>query len=149
MKVVVLGGDGFCGWPTALHLSRLGHEIVIVDNGSRRRIDVELGAGSLTPICSLGERVAAWRGVSGETIAVSGLTVGRHYRRLLALIETFEPDAIVHFAEQRAAPYSTKSSAHKRYTVRNNLNATNDVCAAIVESGLDIHLIHLGTMGVY
>ena len=76
-------------------------------------------------------------------------TVGVHYHRLLTLIEAFRPDAIIHFAEQRAAPYSMKSSSHKRYTVNNNLNATNDVCAAIVESGQDIHLVHLGTMGVY
>src|SRR5204863_2275311 len=69
--------------------------------------------------------------------------------RLLSLIEDERPEAIVHFAEQRAAPYSMKSSAHKRYTVNNNLNATNDVLAAIVESGRDVHVVHLGTMGVY
>jgi UDP-sulfoquinovose synthase len=75
--------------------------------------------------------------------------VGVEYDRLLALIGDFRPTTIVHFAEQRAAPYSMKSSRHKRYTVNNNLNATHDVCAAIVESGLDVHLVHLGTMGVY
>jgi UDP-sulfoquinovose synthase len=149
MRVLILGGDGFCGWPTALHLSARGHEVAIVDNGSRRRIDDELGAGSLTPIASLDVRRAAWREVSGRQIAAEAFTVGKAYDELLALLKSFRPDAIVHFAEQRAAPYSMKSAAHKRYTVDNNLNATNDVLAAMVESGLDIHLAHLGTMGVY
>ena len=148
-KVIILGGDGFCGWPTALHLSEQGHDVVIVDNLSRRKIDVELEANSLTPIASLSERVAAWTEVSGKTIPVHTFTIGDNYHRLLTLLQDERPDAVVHFAEQRAAPYSMKSSAHKRYTVSNNLNATNDVCAAVVESGLPIHLVHLGTMGVY
>lgn len=149
MRIVVLGGDGFCGWPTSLHLSKLGHEVVIVDNLSRRKIDVDLEVDSLTPIRPLSERVHAWKEVSGREIEVHSFTVGEHFHRLLTLIKEFEPHTIVHFAEQRAAPYSMKSSAHKRYTVRNNLCATNDVCAAIVESAVDVHLVHLGTMGVY
>ena len=149
MRIIVLGGDGFCGWPTVLHLSKLGHDITIVDNLSRRKIDVELEVESLTPISSLSDRVAAWREISGREIDVHTFTVGENYHRLLRLIIEQRPDAIVHFAEQRAAPYSMKSSWHKRYTVNNNLNATNDVCAAIVESGVDAHLVHLGTMGVY
>lgn len=149
MKVIILGGDGFCGWPTALHLSARGHDVVIVDNISRREIDLELEVSSLTPIVPLGARIKAWKEVSGKDIKVETFTVGKHYHRLLSLIQNEKPDAIVHFAEQRAAPYSMKSSAHKRYTVSNNLNATNDVLAAIVESKQDIHLVHLGTMGVY
>lgn len=149
MKIIVLGGDGFCGWPTALHLSARGHDIIIVDNLSRRKIDVELEVESLTPIRPLGERIRAWHEISGKTIRVENFTVGEHYHRLLTLLQQEQPDAIIHFAEQRAAPYSMKSSWHKRYTVSNNLNATNDVLAAIVESGQDIHLLHLGTMGVY
>jgi UDP-sulfoquinovose synthase len=149
MRVLILGGDGFCGWPTALHLSARGHEVEIVDNGSRRRIDQELGAGSLTPIEDLPTRLAAWREVSGCTIAAHGLTVGKDYDALVEVLTRFRPDAVVHFAEQRAAPYSMKSARHKRYTVDNNLNATNDILAAIVESGLDVHVAHLGTMGVY
>jgi len=149
MKIIVLGGDGFCGWPTSLHLSRAGHDVAIVDNLSRRTIDNELGVTSLTPIRPLAERVGAWRELTGRRIETHDITVGVEFERLLGLIEAFRPDAIVHFAEQRAAPYSMKSAAHKRYTVNNNLNATNDVCAAIVESGRDIHLVHLGTMGVY
>ena len=149
MKVIVLGGDGFCGWPTALHLSARGHEVIIVDNLSRRKIDVELEVESLTPIRPIGERLRAWKEVSGKDIAFHDITVGEHYHRLLTLLQEEEPDAVIHFAEQRAAPYSMKSSWHKRYTVNNNLNATNDVMAAVVESGQDIHVVHLGTMGVY
>ena len=149
MKVIVLGGDGFCGWPTALHLSNLGHEIVIVDNLSRRKIDIELEVDSLTPIQPMSVRLAAWKEVSGKDIRFVDLNVGKDYQELLDLILSEKPDSIVHFAEQRAAPYSMKSARHKRYTVDNNLNATNDVLAAIVDSGLDIHLVHLGTMGVY
>jgi Nucleoside-diphosphate-sugar epimerases len=148
-KVVVLGGDGFCGWPTSLYLSARGHDVTIVDNQSRRKIDVELEVDSLTPIRPLSERLRVWEEVSGNTIRREDFTVGRHYHRMLTLIEEEQPDVIIHFAEQRAAPYSMKSSAHKRYTVNNNLNATNDVLAAIVESGVDSHLVHLGTMGVY
>ncbi|MBK4217179.1 NAD-dependent epimerase/dehydratase family protein [Paracoccus caeni] len=149
MKIIVLGGDGFCGWPTALHLSARGHDVIVVDNLSRRKIDVELEVTSLTPIRPLGERVKAWHEVTNHQIRVENFTVGENYHRLLTLFQQEKPDAVIHFAEQRAAPYSMKSSWHKRYTVSNNLNATNDVLAAIVESGQDIHLVHLGTMGVY
>ena len=149
LKVVILGGDGFCGWPTSLHLSARGHEVVIVDNLSRRNIDNELEASSLTPIRPIGARLKAWREVSGKEIPFHSFNVAEHYHRLLTLILETQPDAIVHFAEQRAAPYSMKSSFHKRYTVNNNLNATNNLLAAIVESGVDAHVVHLGTMGVY
>ena len=149
MKVFVLGGDGFCGWPTSLHLSQLGHDVVVLDNLSRRNIDNELEAGSLTPIQPMGERVKAWREVTGRTIRFERVDVAQDYPRLLELIRTERPDAVVHFAEQRAAPYSMKSSWHKRYTVDNNVNATHNLLAAVVESGLDVHVVHLGTMGVY
>lgn len=149
MKVLVLGGDGFCGWPTSLHLSDLGHDVVIVDDLSRRAIEHELEAYSLTPIAPLGTRLRVWRDLGGREIRFERCDVARDYDRLLRLIEDERPDAIVHFAEQRAAPYSMKSSRHKRYTVDNNLNATHNVLAAIVESGVDTHLAHLGTMGVY
>ncbi|WP_322938296.1 phosphoadenylyl-sulfate reductase [Nocardioides bizhenqiangii] len=149
MRVLILGGDGFCGWPTALHLSGLGYEVAIVDNLSRRKIDIELEVSSLTPIRPMGERLRAWKEVSGKDIAFHDIDVAVNYQRLLDLLEDWQPEAVVHFAEQRAAPYSMKSSRHKRYTVSNNLNATNNLLAAVVESGLDIHVVHLGTMGVY
>ncbi|MEL6442121.1 MAG: NAD-dependent epimerase/dehydratase family protein [Cyanobacteria bacterium J06621_8] len=149
MKVIILGGDGFCGWPTSLHLSNLDFEVIIVDNLSRRNIDNELEVSSLTPIAPIGQRLATWKNVTGKEIKFHNIDIAEEYDRLLSLIVQEQPDAIVHFAEQRAAPYSMKSSRHKRYTVNNNLNATNNLLCAIVESGLDIHLVHLGTMGVY
>jgi UDP-sulfoquinovose synthase len=149
MKILVLGGDGFCGWPTALHLSALGHEVAIVDNLSRRKIDVELECESLTPIRPTGERLRAWKEITGRNLRFHNINVARNYRQLLDLMNEYRPQAVIHFAEQRAAPYSMKSSYHKRYTVDNNLNATNNLLAAIVESGHDIHVVHLGTMGVY
>ena len=149
MRVLILGGDGFCGWPTSLHLSACGHDVDIVDNFARRRTDEELQAESLTPIQPLDVRRAAWQEVSGREIGFHEIDVARDYDGLLALLRTEKPDAVVHFAEQRAAPYSMKSSWHKRYTVDNNTSATHNLLAAIVESGLDIHVVHLGTMGVY
>jgi len=148
-KIIVLGGDGFCGWPTSLYLSEKGHDVVIVDNLSRRNIDNELGCESLTPIRSIEERCDAWEEVSGKRINFHNLDVAKDYDKLLALIKKEEPNTIIHFAEQRAAPYSMKSTNGKRYTVENNVPGTNNVCCAIIESGLDVHIVHLGTMGVY
>ena len=147
--IVVLGGDGFCGWPTSLYLSKLGYDVVIVDNLSRRKIDIELETASLTPISSIRTRLAAWQEVTGNRIRYESLTLGQDYHQFTKLLKEVAPDAIVHFAEQRAAPYSMKSAREKRYTVNNNLNATHDVLCAIVDSGVDAHLVHLGTMGVY
>ena len=147
--ILILGGDGFCGWPTALHLSRHGYHVIIADNFSRRKIDVDLGLESLTPILPMEERLAAWREVSGNSIDFLMIDVSREYDRLLDMVREIRPQAVVHFAEQRAAPYSMRNSACKRYTVDNNLNATHKMLCAIVESGLDVHLVHLGSMGVY
>jgi UDP-sulfoquinovose synthase len=120
-----------------------------VDNFARRNADIELEASSLTPIAPLGTRLRAWKELTGREIGFQRLNVAEDYHELLDLLLELRPDAVVHFAEQRAAPYSMKSSWHKRYTVNNNLNATNNLLAAIVESGLDSHVVHLGTMGVY
>jgi len=149
MRVLILGGDGFCGWPTSLHLSNIGFDVAIIDNLSRRNIDNELEVASLTPIRHMQERVTAWKEVSGNTIEFELLDVANEYDRLLQYIKEFSPDAVVHFAEQRAAPYSMKSSRHRRYTVSNNINATHNVLAALAEGGVDAHVVHLGTMGVY
>jgi UDP-sulfoquinovose synthase len=149
MKIVILGGDGFCGWPTALHLSNLGHDIIIVDNLSRRNIDNELETNSLTPISTISVRLKVWEEISGKSIQFLNFNIAKEYDLLLNLLLAYKPDAVIHFAEQRAAPYSMKSSRQKRYTVDNNLNATNNLLCAIVESGQDIHVVHLGTMGVY
>jgi UDP-sulfoquinovose synthase len=149
LRILILGGDGFCGWPTSLHLSACGHEVAIVDNLARRNADNELEAESLTPIKPIGARLAAWREHTGSEVPFHRLNVAEDYHELLTLLCSYQPDAVVHFAEQRAAPYSMKSSWHKRYTVTNNVNATHNVLAAIVEAELDTHVVHLGTMGVY
>ncbi len=149
MRILILGGDGFCGWPTSLHLSAQGHDVAIVDNLVRRNADIELEVDSLTPIAPIGTRLNAWRELTGNDIPFHRFDVAENYRVLLDLLRDYKPDAVVHFAEQRAAPYSMKSSWHKRYTVSNNVNATHNLLAAVVESGIGAHIVHLGTMGVY
>ncbi len=149
MKIAILGGDGFVGWPTSLHLSSLGHEIHIIDNLSRRWIDTELRVQSLTPMDSMQERTRVWHQETGRRIRFHLIDLARDYELWKAWLAEHRPDAIVHFAEQRAAPYSMKSDRHKNYTVNNNVNATHNVLNAIVETGIDAHLVHLGTMGVY
>jgi UDP-sulfoquinovose synthase len=149
MKIFVLGGDGFCGWPTALHLSNRGHDVLVVDDLSRRRIDEELGSASLTPIRSIQERLSAWHEITGRRIAFEQLDVAADYLAFRDLLRAHKPDAIVHLAEQRSVPYSMRSAAHRRYTVENNVSATHNVLAALVECKLDAHLVHLGSVGVY
>ncbi len=149
MRVLVLGGDGFCGWPTSLYLSERGHDVTIVDNLSRRKIDIDLEVQSLTPIRPIGERIRVWHEVSGREIGFVHLDLAEEYDRLAALLAELRPDAIVHFAEQRAAPYSMRSAATKRYTVDNNVRATHNLLTALVDTGVNAALAHLGTMGVY
>jgi UDP-sulfoquinovose synthase len=141
----VIGGDGFIGWPTALRLSMAGFDIVIIDNLARRHADIELECESLTPIQPIHKRIETW----DKPIQYENVNVAREYNRLLRLLQQYKPYAVVHLAEQRAAPYSMKSSWHKRYTVNNNINATNNILCAIVESGINTHLVHLGTTGYY
>ncbi len=148
-KIVVIGGDGFCGWPTALHLSKLGHKITIVDNLSRRWIDKKMGADSLTPIATVEDRLAAWTKKTGLTIDFASIDVAREFDRFTSLLASTKPDTVVHFGEQRAAPYSMKGVDEKRYTVDNNISATHNLLAAVTKLGLDSHIVHLGTMGVY
>ena len=149
MKIAILGGDGFVGWPTTLHLSDLGHEVHVVDNLSRRWIDAELGVQSLTPMDSIQERCRIWHEVTGRRIRFHLLDLAQEYERLKGWLADERPDVVIHFAEQRAAPYSMKTDRHKVYTVGNNINATHNLLAALVETGIDAHVIHLGTMGVY
>jgi UDP-sulfoquinovose synthase len=132
-----------------VNLADQGHDVLIVDNLSRRKIDVDLAVESLTPIATMPDRLRAWEQTGGRPMRFELLDIAHEYQRLLDLLLAEKPDAVVHFAEQRAAPYSMKSSATKRYTVDNNVNGTHNLLAAIVESGLDIHIVHLGTMGVY
>jgi len=148
MKVLVLGGDGYCGWPTSLHLSDVGHEVVIVDNFVRRSIDHELGATSLTPIADPKERVKVWQEASGQTI---GLEYGDllDWEFVSEVMQRHQPEAIVHFAEQRAAPYSMIDRRHAVYTQHNNVIGNLNVLFAINEFAPDCHLVKLGTMGEY
>ena len=149
LRILILGGDGFCGWPTSLHLSASGHDVAIVDNLARRKADVELEAESLTPIQPLGTRLATWRELTGREIPFHRFNVAENYRQLLDLLLEWQPEAVVHFAEQRAAPYSMRNTRAKRYTVDNNVRATHNLLTALVATGIDASLVHLGTMGVY
>jgi len=148
MKVMVLGGDGFCGWPTSLKLANRGHSVMIVDNFSRRRIDTELNSNSLTRIADIDSRITRANILIGE-IDYRFIDIAQQYNEFKTLVEQWQPDTIVHFAEQRAAPYSMVSQKERRYTVDNNISATHNVLNAIVDVNPNIHLVHLGTMGVY
>ncbi|MBX6352241.1 MAG: NAD-dependent epimerase/dehydratase family protein [Thermoflavifilum sp.] len=148
MRILIAGGDGFCGWPTALHFSQRGHEVAIVDSLIRRKWDEELGTQSLTPIRTLEERVAAWRELTGKEIQVyiGDLTDWSVVERVF---REFQPEAIVHYAEQRSAPYSMIDREHAVFTQVNNVVGTLNVLYAIKEITPDCHLIKLGTMGEY
>ena len=148
MRILILGGDGYLGWPTALHLSQRGHELAVADNFARRAWDHELGAESLTPIRSLHERVAAWRELSGRAI---GMFVGDlcDYAFLEALVRDFAPQAVVHFGEQRSAPYSMIDRRHAVFTQQNNITGTLNLLYALAEHAPECHLVKLGTMGEY
>jgi UDP-sulfoquinovose synthase len=148
MNILVLGGDGYLGWPTALHLSALGHRITVVDNLVRREYDAEMGVESLVPIFTLDERVAKWQEVSGHQVDVriGDLTDAAF---TYSVVAECEPDAIVHFGEQRSAPYSMIDREHAVYTQVNNVVGTLNVMYAIAEVNPEIHLVKLGTMGEY
>jgi UDP-sulfoquinovose synthase len=147
--VLILGGDGFCGWPTAIYLSERGWNVTILDDLSRRKIDIDLEVQSLTPIRSIGERIRAWKEISGRDIGFVLLDLATEYERLASVLRDIRPDAIVHFAEQRAAPYSMRNTSTKRYTVDNNVRATHNLLTALVAADIGSSLVHLGTMGVY
>lgn len=148
MKVLVIGGDGYCGWATALYLSQKGHEVGIVDNYVRRHWDLKLGTHTLTPIQQLEERIKIWQAVSGKTIAnyVGDIT---DYGFLAPTLRAFEPQAIVHFGEQRSAPYSMIDREHAVLTQVNNVVGTLNILYAMKEDFPDCHLVKLGTMGEY
>jgi UDP-sulfoquinovose synthase len=148
MRILVLGGDGYLGWPTALHLSARGHDVGIVDSFARRNYDYEMGVDSLVPICQMQRRVSTWKEVSGHTIQpfIGDLTDSEF---LEASLRDFGPEAVVHFAEQRSAPYSMIDRKHAVYTQVNNVVGTLNLLYAIKEIDPSIHLVKLGTMGEY
>ena len=148
MRVLVAGGDGFCGWPTALYLSAQGYEVLIADNFSRRGWDEELGTESLTRIFGLEDRVSRWKELTEREIgvAVGDLTDERFVHEL---VDGFKPEAFVHFAEQRSAPYSMIDRSHAVFTQVNNVVGTLNLLYAVGELVPECHLIKLGTMGEY
>jgi UDP-sulfoquinovose synthase len=148
MKIGVLGGDGYCGWATALYLSAKGHSVAIVDNFARRQWDHELGVQTLTPVRPLAERLRKWNEVSGKHIE---LFVGDvcDYDFLAGFVKSFEPESVIHFAEQRAAPYSMIDRKHAVFTQVNNVVGTLNLLFALRELAPDCHLVKLGTMGEY
>jgi UDP-sulfoquinovose synthase len=148
MNILVLGGDGYCGWATALYLSAKGHKVSTVDNFARRQWDHELGVQTLTPIRPMAERLRTWREVTGNHIEslVGDVT---DYDFLASAIESSEPDAVIHFAEQRSAPYSMIDRKHAVSTQVNNVVGTLNLLFAIRELRPECHLIKLGTMGEY
>ncbi|MGH9047929.1 MAG: NAD-dependent epimerase/dehydratase family protein, partial [Acidimicrobiales bacterium] len=148
MRVLVLGADGYLGWPTALRLSHRGHDVGAVDNLVRRQYDEELGTSSLVPIAGIERRVKAWEEISGLGI---DLFVGdlNDPTFVTETLQKFRPDAIVHFAEQRSAPYSMIDRSHAVYTQVNNVVGNLNLLYAIAEIDPSIHLVKLGTMGEY
>ncbi|WP_377891085.1 NAD-dependent epimerase/dehydratase family protein [Alkalihalobacillus sp. R86527] len=148
MRIIVAGGDGFCGWPTALYLSKQGHDVTILDNMVRRKWDEELRSNSLTPILSLEERVKLWEEKSGKSIQIYDCDL-MHYDFLKEIFKQVAPEAFVHFAEQRSAPYSMIDREHAVFTQTNNVVGNLNVLYAIKEVTPDCHLIKLGTMGEY
>jgi len=148
MKICVLGGDGYCGWATALYLSKKGHEVSIVDNFARRTWDHELGVQTLTPIQPLADRLRAWYELTGHRIHefVGDVT---DYDFLASTFDKLRPEAVVHFAEQRAAPYSMIDRKHAVFTQVNNVVGTLNLLFAVREFQPDCHLVKLGTMGEY
>jgi UDP-sulfoquinovose synthase len=148
MRILVLGGDGYLGWPTALHLSARGHDVGIVDNFARRNYDYEMGVDSLVPIRQMQRRVATWKEVSGHTIEpfIGDLT---DHVFVETFLREFAPQAVVHFAEQRSAPYSMIDRQHAVYTQVNNVVGTLNLLYGIKDVDPNIHLVKLGTMGEY
>lgn len=148
MRVLVIGGDGYCGWATALYLSNKGHEVGILDSLVRRHWDLELCVETLTPIAPIQQRLQRWQDITGKTIE---LFIGdiTNYDFLSKVLHKFQPDAIVHFGEQRSAPFSMIDREHAILTQVNNVTGTLNILYAMKEDFPDCHLVKLGTMGEY
>lgn len=148
MKVLVIGGDGYCGWATALYLSNRGYEVGILDSLVRRHWDAQLCVDTLTPISPIQQRIQRWRDLTGKSI---DLFIGdiTNYDFLSKTLHQFEPQAIVHFGEQRSAPFSMIDREHAVLTQVNNVVGTLNLLYAIRQDFPDCHLVKLGTMGEY
>jgi UDP-sulfoquinovose synthase len=148
MRVLILGGDGYLGWPTAMHLSQKGHEVVVVDNYFRRRACAELNCLPLLPVPQLPQRADIWRALSGYSIRVAIGDVCS-YPFLLRIFRDFAPEGVVHYAEQPSAPYSMLNRETAAFTLTNNLVSTLNLIHAVAETDPGCHVVKLGTMGVY
>lgn len=148
MKIIIFGGDGFCGWPTSLHLASIGWDVLIIDNLSRRDLDKKLEVSSLTPIANIHERINTASQLIGN-ISFEEADIAKEPQKLRSIIKKFQPNGVVQFAEQRAAPFSMIDDESRRYTVDNNICGTHNICSALIDESPSTHLIHLGTMGVY
>jgi UDP-sulfoquinovose synthase len=148
VRVLVLGGDGYLGWPTAMSLSAHGHDVAVADNYLRRQMVTESGSNSLTPILNLPQRAQAWKEVSGRTIDVH-LADLRDYDLVNRIFREFRPEAVVHYGQVPSAPYSMRDRRHAVFTQLNNIENNLNVIFAILENDLDCHLVKLGTMGEY
>ncbi|HET9692262.1 MAG TPA: NAD-dependent epimerase/dehydratase family protein, partial [Acidimicrobiales bacterium] len=148
MRILILGGDGYLGWPTAMHLSAAGHTVGLVDNFARRGIDDELGTSSLVPIGTMGERIELWHELTAVRFDswVGDLADAGFVHRV---VREFGPECIVHYAEQKSAPYSMIDQAHAVHTQAANVVGNLNVLYAILEHDPSIHLLKLGTMGEY
>lgn len=148
MKVLVIGGDGYCGWATALYLSNRGYEVAILDSLVRRHWDNELGLETLTPIAPIQQRLQRWQDLTGKSI---DLFIGdiTNYEFLKQVLHQFEPNALVHFGEQRSAPFSMIDREHAVLTQVNNVVGTLNLLYAMREDFPDCHMVKLGTMGEY
>jgi UDP-sulfoquinovose synthase len=147
-RVLVVGGDGYCGWATALHLSALDYDVAILDNLIRRHWDATHGIETLTPIATIERRVAAWHRLTGRTIELFVADV-REYAQLASAIAAFQPGAIVHFGEQRSAPFSMIDREHALMTQTGNVTGTLNILFAMRDLAPNAHLVKLGTMGEY
>lgn len=143
-NIIVVGRDGLS---LSLRLSSIGHNVIIIDNLSRRKIDIELGSESLTPLSSIYDRIQAWKEITNKTIIFHLLNVATEYDKFVQLLKNYKINTVIHLGEQRVAPYSMKTRNTSRYTVDNNLSGTHNILSAIVEVDSSIHLIHIRTTG--
>ena len=151
MRILILGGDGYLGWPTAMYLSAKGHDVGVVDNLAKRKWEAEIGCGPLWPILPFHERVRKWNKIASDTdkieMWICDIAENRHL--LYKIVDEFKPDTIIHYAEQPSAPYSQMDAGSCIYTQRNNVLGTLNVLMSVLHNNTDIHIVKLGTMGEY
>ena len=151
MKIIVAGGDGFIGWPLSLALSQAGHEVLVLDNFSRRSLVNKVGSDSLVPLLALDERLSVWCALAPQSapIGYRDIDLATDLPGLLNAVAQFAPDTFVHLATMPSAPYSMKSHESGSYTMANNVQSTFHALTALAEHARSAHLVHIGTMGVY